>query len=60
MLNFLWIIGACHIHQVRSIFCDGFVVAQLLDHWYIMLHSYKFHITVLDFAAAEPDIHNRE
>jgi hypothetical protein len=60
MLDLLGIIRTRHIHQVRGIFGNGPVITQFLDHRNIMFHTHELHVTVLDLAAAEPDIHYRE
>ena len=60
VLNLFRIIGTGHIHQVRGIFRDRFIIAELLDLGNIMLQPDKFHVPVFDLAGAVPDIHDEE
>src|SRR3712207_7013787 len=46
--------------QVRGVFRNRSVIAQLLYLRYIMFQPHKLHIPVLDLTASVPDIHNEK
>ncbi len=60
MLNFLWIISAGHVHQVRGEFRNRSIIAEFLYLRDVIFHPHKFNITVFDLARAIPYIHHHE